>query len=98
MSSTRAKLITGSAILAVISEAVLWTTNASYGRLIDNTNLLGIAAFLFHAPGMWIAGLFGLNAPDLDGMAPVLVTSGGIQFFLMYWGTITALLHFAPKR
>lgn len=94
----RPKLIIGAAILAVISEAVLWTMNQSYGKLIDNTNLLGIGAFLFHCPGMVIAGLFGLSSPDQSAEAPVMAISGGIQFFLVYWGTMAVLLHFAPKH
>ena len=95
--SRQAKLVIGSVTLAVISEALLWTTDESYGKLIDNTNLLGIAAFIFHLPGEWISGLLGLTPPGDHGMTLILVTSGALQFFLIYWGTMTILLHFRAK-
>lgn len=97
MTVKRPKLIIGAAILSVISEAVLWTMSQSYGRLIDNSNLLGIGAFLFHFPGMMIASLFGLSSPDQSAETPTMVTSGAIQFFFLYWGGMTLLLHFALR-
>jgi hypothetical protein len=96
--SRQAKVLIGSGVLAVISEAMLWTVNESYGKLIDNTNLLGIVAFLFHLPGEWISGSLGLTPPGDHGMTQILVASGGLQFLLIYWGSITVLLRFAPRH
>ena len=75
----RPRWIISAAILAVISEAVLWALNQSYGKLMDNTNFLGIVAFVFHCPGMMIAGLYGLSSPDLSAEAPMY--SGGFSLF-----------------
>ena len=88
----------GSGILAAISEALLWNMNESYGKLIDNTNLLGMVTFLFHLPAVWVSGLVGLTEPGEWGPPRVLVTLGGIQFFLLYWGSLTVLFHFAPRH
>jgi hypothetical protein len=74
-------------ILAAVSEGVLWTMNASYGRFIDNGNALGVGTFMFHVPGMLITDSLGL--PGGSRMADrIIITFGAIQFFLIYWGVI----------
>jgi hypothetical protein len=99
MKAKRFKLVVAVGVLAIISETVLWRMNDSYGRFIDNGNALGVGTFLFHFPGMLIADLFGLKSPQDNAVAtPIIVTCGGVQFFLIYWGTVAALLHFAPKH
>jgi len=85
----------GAAILAAISETVLWRMNESYGRFIDNGNVLGVGTFFFHCPGMLVAGLFGLESPQ---DTPIIAASGGIQFFLIYWAALTVLLRFASRH
>jgi drug/metabolite transporter (DMT)-like permease len=85
----------GAAILAAISETVLWTMNESYGRFIDNGNALGVGTFFFHCPGMLVAGLFGLKPPQ---DTPIIVASGGIQFFLIYWAALGVLLRLASRQ
>jgi cell division protein FtsW (lipid II flippase) len=85
----------GAAILATISETVLWSMNESYGRFIDNSNALGVGTFFFHCTGMLIAGMFGLNPPQ---DTPIIVVSGGIQFFLIYWAALAVLLRLASRQ
>src|SRR5436190_5162202 len=81
------KRIIAAVILAAVSEGVLWTMNARYGRFIDNGNALGVVTFMFHVPGMLITD--SLGRPGGSRMADrIILTFGAFQFFLIYWGAI----------
>ena len=94
----RAKLkwLLVAALLAVISEVVLWTLCGRYGKMIDNDewNTLGTITFSYHVPGQMIREVLCPSYPESENIGiPIIVTTGAIQFFLAYWCLLTVGLY-----
>jgi hypothetical protein len=86
--AAKLKCLLSATFLAVASEAVLWITRSRYGKMIDNDewNTLGTLTFTFHIPGQIVRELLFPSYPGSDRYGiPLILTSGAIQFFVVYW-------------